>query len=47
MRAVFHALCKELGPGYGPAIFAWYCKVYNVTITDTAPATVAREVFGI
>lgn len=47
MRAVFTALVRELGPVDGPGVFVWYCTTYNVTITDTAPATVAREVFGI
>lgn len=47
MRAVFSALVRELGPVDGPGVFEWYCTTYNVTITDPAPATVAREVFGI
>lgn len=47
MRAVFSALVRELGPVDGPRVFEWYCTNYNVTITDPAPATIAREVFGI
>ena len=47
MRAVFAALVRELGPVDGPAVFEWYCTAYRVTITDKAPGTVAREVFGI
>lgn len=46
MRAVFAALCRELGPVSGPSVFEWYCTTYKVTITDTAPAVVVWEVFG-
>lgn len=28
-------------------IYEWYCKTYNVSGTDEAPATVRWEVFGI
>lgn len=47
MREVFAALHKEF---YNEAdarnIFEWYCRTYNVTIADAAPASVAHEVFG-
>lgn len=46
MRAVFAALCNELGEQEGREVFAWYCSTYNVTIEDDAPASVTREVFG-
>lgn len=46
MRKVFNALVKELGETAGKATFEWYCRTYNVTIEDAAPATVEREVFG-
>lgn len=46
MRTVFSALCKELGPTEGAQVFEWYCKTYNVTIADEAPATVKYEVLG-
>ena len=47
MRAVYNALVKELGFNSGYDTFNWYCYVYKVTIEDTAPADIAREVFGI
>ena len=47
MRAVFAALCHELGAHEGARIFEWYCANYGVTIADDAPAVVAWEVFGI
>ena len=47
MRTVFSALIREMGEKEGRSIFEWYCQAYDVTITDTAPATVAWEVFGI
>jgi len=47
MRAVFAALVREMGAHEGAQIFEWYCTTYGVTIADEAPATVAREVFGI
>ncbi len=47
MRKVFNVLVRELGQTEGRAIFEWYCQTYNVTIADEAPASVAREVFGI
>lgn len=47
MRAVFNQLCKELGEKWGQQVFEWYCKTYNVTIADKAPASVKREVLGL
>lgn len=47
MRAVFNYLCKELGENEGRKVFEWYCKTYDVTITDEAPVSVKREVFGL
>ena len=47
MRTIFHALCKELGPEEGKSIFEWYCRTYNVTIADEAPAPVRHEVLGL
>lgn len=47
MRAVFNQLCKELGENEGRKVFEWYCKTYNVTIADEAPASVKREVLGL
>lgn len=46
MRTILNALVAELGDAEGKAVFEWYCTVYNVTITDDAPATVRREVLG-
>lgn len=46
MRAVFAALCKELGPVSGPSVFEWYCETYKVTAADLAPSVVVWEVFG-
>lgn len=47
MRTIFNALVRELGETEGRDVFEWYCKTYNVTIADDAPATVKREVLGI
>ena len=47
MRTVFNALVRELGYEEGTSIFEWYCRTYKVTISDDAPATVKREVFGV
>lgn len=47
MRHVFAALVRELGPDEGRGVFEWYCAAYHVTITDYAPASIVREVFGI
>lgn len=46
MRKVLNALVRELGQTEGRAIFEWYCKTYNVTVADEAPASVVCEVFG-
>lgn len=46
MRIIFIALVAELGYKEGKTMFEWYCKTYNVTINDEAPATVRREVLG-
>lgn len=46
MKTIFIALVAELGYKEGKSIFEWYCKTYNVTINDEAPATVRREVLG-
>lgn len=46
MRTIFNTLTKELGETEGKQVFEWYCKTYNVTITDDAPASVRREVLG-
>ena len=47
MRTIFNALCKELGPQKGKDVFEWYCRTYNVTIADDAPASVRHEVLGL
>ena len=47
MRTIFAALIKELGYAEGTDIFEWYCRTYNVTIADDAPASVRHEVLGI
>ena len=47
MRTIFNVLVKELGEAEGRSIFEWYCRTYNVTISDDAPASVRREVLGI
>lgn len=47
MRRIFNALVNELGYEYGSDVFVWYCRIYNVTIEDDAPASVNREVLGI
>lgn len=47
MRTIFSALVNECGPNEGASIFEWYCKTYGVTIADSAPATVIREVLGL
>ena len=47
MRTIFAALTREMGQKEGSSIFEWYCQTYDVTIADTAPATVAWEVLGI
>ena len=47
MRTIFAALTREMGPKEGSSIFEWYCQTYDVTIADTAPATVAWGVLGI
>lgn len=46
MRTIFDVLVCTEGYLEGKAIFEWYCKTYDVTITDKAPASVAREVLG-
>ena len=46
MRTIYNALVKELGYEEGKSIFEWYCKTYDVTIVDEAPASVRREVLG-
>ena len=46
MRVIFNALIRECGYNDGKDIFEWYCKTYNVDITDTAPSSVRREVLG-
>lgn len=46
MRKIYNALVKELGYEEGKSIFEWYCKTYDVTIVDEAPASVRREVLG-
>ena len=46
MRTIFNVLVREMGEEQGREVFEWYCKVYNVTIADDAPASVAREVLG-
>lgn len=46
MRTIFNALVKEMGYNEGKSIFEWYCRTYNVTIVDAAPATIRREVLG-
>lgn len=47
MRNILAALVKEMGENEGKGIFEWYCRAYNVTVADLAPASVTREVFGI
>jgi hypothetical protein len=47
MRRIFNALVNELGYEYGSDVFAWYCRTYNVTIEDEAPAAVNYQVLGI
>lgn len=46
MRNVFNSLIKELGYDEGKEVFEWYCKNYNVSIEDEAPATIVREVYS-
>lgn len=49
MQDVLHQLEIEFWDNIAEAfdIFEWYCKTYNVSVGDAAPATVRREVFGI
>ncbi|MBR6250095.1 MAG: hypothetical protein IKR17_02740 [Bacteroidales bacterium] len=46
MRFALHQLVKELGEKEGKETFEWYCKTYNVTISDPMPETVKYEIFG-
>lgn len=47
MRHILKALTREMGETEGKDIFEWYCRTYDVTVADAAPATVRREVLGI
>ena len=46
MRMAFNHLIKELGEDEGREVFEWYCKTYNVGISDIMPSTVKWEIFG-
>lgn len=46
MRMAFNHLIKELGEDKGREVFEWYCKTYNVGISDPMPSTVKWEIFG-
>jgi len=46
MRMVLKQLVKELGEEEGKETFEWYCKTYNVDITNPIPDVVRWEVFG-
>lgn len=45
MIDVLRQLEKEVG-SEAFEIYEWYCRTYNVSGTDEAPASVRREVFG-
>ena len=47
MRHILKALTREMGETEGKDIFEWYCRTYDVTVADAAPATVRWEVLGI
>lgn len=47
MRYILNKLVDELGRKEGTKTFEWYCKTYNVGISDIIPLTVLREVLGI
>ncbi len=47
MRYILNKLVDELGEKEGTKTFEWYCKTYNVGISDIIPLTVLREVLGI
>lgn len=47
MRYILNKLVDELGKKEGTKTFEWYCKTYNVGISDIIPLTVLREVLGI
>lgn len=47
MRHILKALVREMGETEGKDIFEWYCRTYDVTVADAAPATVRWEVLGI
>lgn len=47
MRHILKALTREMGETEGKDIFEWYCRSYNVSVADAAPATVRWEVLGI
>ena len=46
MRYAFNHLVKELGEKEGRETFEWYCKTYNVGISDPMPPSVKLEIFG-
>lgn len=37
MRHILAALAKELGDEEGKDVFEWYCKTYNVDVSDHTP----------
>lgn len=47
MRYILNKLVDELGQKEGSKTFEWYCKTYNVGVSDIIPLTVLREVLGI
>lgn len=47
MRYILNKLVQELGEKEGTKTFEWYCKTYNVGISDFIPLTVLHEVLGI
>ena len=47
MRHILKALVREMGETEGKDIFEWYCRNYNVSVADAAPATIRWEVLGM
>lgn len=47
MRYILNKLVDELGQKEGTKTFEWYCKTYNVDVSDIIPLTVLHEVLGI